>query len=182
MMKNILTAICLCISIASQSQIKTVNIQASGLTCSMCSNSINKALKSIPYVDNVVANIKNSTFEISFKSVDNISFDLLKKKVEDAGFFVAKMEVTVLFDNVKISNDQHLEINGLMYHFLNVPEKIMNGYQVVRILDKGFVSSKEYKKNQKYTTMDCYRTGVMGACCNKKEKTAGTRIYHVTVS
>ncbi len=181
-MKKIIIALIICISFASQAQIKTVTIQASGLTCSMCSNSINKALKSIPYIDNVVANIKNSTFEINFKSTSDISFDLLKKKVEDAGFFVAKMEVNLLFENVKVANDEHVELNGTMYHFLNVPEKVLNGYRTVRILDKGFVSSKEYKKNQKYTSMDCYRTGVMGACCNKKLKISGTRIYHVTIS
>ena len=148
----------------------------------MCSNSINKALKTIPYVDNVVANIKNSTFEISFKSTENISFDLLKKKVEGAGFFVAKMEVEMLVNNLKVSNDEHLELNGIMYHFLNVGDKLLNATQVFRILDKGFVSSKEYKKNGKYTKMDCYHTGIMGACCNKNDKTNGTRIYHVTVS
>lgn len=167
---------------AADAQIKTVTIQASGLTCSMCSNSINKALKTIAYVDQVNANIKNSTFEISFTSNENISFDLLKKKVEDAGFFVAKMEVALLVENLMVSNDEHVELNGTMYHFLNVGEKLLNGSQVFRLLDKGFVSSKEYKKNQKFTSMECYHTGVVGSCCKKKDKLKGTRIYHVTLS
>ena len=181
-MKNYFLFISLLFSLVAHAQIKSVTIQASGLTCSMCSNSINKALKSVPYVNQVVANIKNSTFEIIFKSIDNISFDLLKKKVEDAGFFVAKMEVELNVSNVKVSNDEHIELNGMMFHFLNVGDKLLNGSQVFRILDKGFVTSKEYKKNQKYTKMECYHTGVMGACCNKNNKTMGTRIYHVTVS
>lgn len=180
-MKNIFLVLGIFFSISVNAQIKTITIQASGLTCSMCSNSINKALKTVSYVDNVVPNIKNSTFEISFKSTHDISFDLLKKKVEDAGFFVAKMNVSMNFNNLKVKNDEHVEQDGIMYHFLNVPEKTLNGIQVVRVLDKGFVSSKEYKKNQKFTQLDCYKTGVMGGCCNKKNKTNGTRIYHITI-
>ena len=58
-MKNLLLAIALICSVHAVAQITTVNLQASGLTCSMCSNSINKALKSIDYVEDVKANIKN---------------------------------------------------------------------------------------------------------------------------
>ena len=81
-MKNLFLAIALICSVNAMGQIATVNLQASGLTCSMCSNSINKALKSLDYVDDVKANIKNSTFEISFKPNAKIDFDQLKKKVE----------------------------------------------------------------------------------------------------
>ena len=76
-------------SVAAKAQITKVTIQASGLTCSMCSNSINKAIKSLSFVENVNANIKNSSFDISFKPNEVVDFDKLKKKVEDAGFLVA---------------------------------------------------------------------------------------------
>jgi len=66
-------------------------MQASGLTCSMCSNAINKSVKSIDFVEKVMANIQTSTFEITFKPGSTIDFDLLKKKVEDAGFFCIKI-------------------------------------------------------------------------------------------
>lgn len=165
----------------SFAQISKVTIQASGLTCSMCSNAINKAIKKIDYVDRIDANIKNSTFEVFFKPNAIVSFDELKKKVEDAGFFIAKLEATINFDHATISNDTHLEWNGIMYHFLNVGNKIITGETVVQILDKGFVTSKEYKRNAKYTQMECYKTGYMGSCCNKKAPAITTRIYHVTI-
>ena len=162
-------------------QISKVNLQASGLTCSMCSNAINKALKSIDYVDKVVANIKNSSFEISFKPNSNINFDQLKKKVEDAGFFVAKFEIVLSVNSISISNDAHVDIYGTMFHFLNVGNKVIDGGTTIQLLDKGFVTSKEFKKNSKYTKMDCYQTGIMGSCCTDKSKSSGTRIYHVTI-
>lgn len=57
-MKNILLAIALPVSLGATAQISKVTLQASGLTCSMCSNSINKSLRSVDYVEKVMANIK----------------------------------------------------------------------------------------------------------------------------
>ena len=69
-------------SLHATAQIKKVSLQASGLTCSMCSNSIFKALKTLDFVDNVEANIKTSTFAITFKQGAKVDMDKLKKKVE----------------------------------------------------------------------------------------------------
>jgi len=85
-----------------QAQVKGVTIQASGLTCSMCSNAIFKALKTVDFVDQVDANIKTSSFEITVKPGTTIDFDKLKGKVEDAGFFVAGFTVNYNFDDVAI--------------------------------------------------------------------------------
>lgn len=93
------------ISLAANAQVSKVSIQASGLTCSMCSNSINKSLKTIDFVENVNSNIKTSSFEITFKNGSNVDFDKLKKKVEDAGFTVANFVATVNFNNVQVKNN-----------------------------------------------------------------------------
>jgi copper chaperone CopZ len=180
MKRLFLFAILFTTAFCTKAQIGKVNIQASGLTCSMCSNAINKALKSIDYVDNVIANIKNSTFEIYFKPNAKVDFDQLKKKVEDAGFFVAKMEVSILMNDLEVANDTHVEIENTMFHFMNVSNQKLTGEKTIQIIDKGFLTDKIYKKNAKFTEMDCYKTGYMGSCC-KKNKPTGTRIYHVTI-
>lgn len=162
-------------------QVSKVSIQASGLTCSMCSNSINKALQSLDYVKDVEADIKNSSFEVTFKDPIKVNFDQLKKKVEDAGFFVARFEVAMVFNDQAILNDAHLETNGYLLHFLKVTEKNLSGEVKIRLLDKGFVSAKEYKKNNSLTKMECYKTGLTAACCKLKNQTEGSRIYHVTL-
>ena len=181
-MKNLLIAFAILFFIKAEAQVTKVNLQASGLTCSMCSNAINKALKSLDIVENVKADVSSSTFEITFKPSSAINFDMLKKKVEDAGFFVAKMIVTLNVNQVEVSNDAHVDISGMMYHFLNTDKKQLNGETSFKILDKGFVSAKEFKKNSKLTTMACYQTGYMGSCCKDKNAKSGTRIYHVTIS
>jgi copper chaperone CopZ len=170
-MKNLIIIILVLFSCVANAQPKTITIQASGLTCSMCSNAIFKALKTLDFVDKVDANIKTSSFEISFKPGAEIDFDKLKKKVEDAGFFVANFVVTWQFDAVAISNDKHVTVGKTIFHFLNVKDEVLSGETKIRLLDKGYVSAKEFKKNSSFTKMPCYKTGEE----NSK------RIFHVTI-
>ena len=180
-MKKIIVIIAILFSLGLQAQVTKVVIQASGLTCSMCSNSINKALKSLDFVQKVDANIKNSTFDISFKPGSKVDLDKLKKKVGDAGFSVAQFAVTMHFDNVAVINDGHTTVDGNVFHFLNISNQVLNGDKTIRILDKGFVSLKEYRKNGKYTSLECYKTGVAGPCCLKDGLVKGTRVFQVTI-
>ena len=155
----------------TNAQVKTVNIQASGLTCSMCSNSIFKALKTLDFVEKVDPNIKTSSFDITFKPGADIDFDKLKSKVEGAGFFVANFTVTYHFDGLTIANDKHVTVGKTIFHFLNVKDAVISGDKKIRLLDKGFVSAKEFKKNSSLTKMPCYKTG----------EDEGKRVFHVTI-
>lgn len=134
------------ISINAQ-QVTKVSMQASGLTCSMCSNAINKSVKTLPFVEKVMANIQTSTFEVSFKPGSKVDFDLLKKKVEDAGFFVSGFVASVDFNNTAIKANEPVTIGDKTFQFVNTKEAVLHGTKPVRILNKGFVSAKEFKKN-----------------------------------
>src|SRR5437588_10406331 len=101
-MKKIFLIAAIGLSVAAKAQVAKVSLQASGLTCSMCSKSINKSLLTLDFIDKVDANIKTSTFEITFKHADKVDFDKLKGKVEDAGFSVARFTATIHFDNVQL--------------------------------------------------------------------------------
>lgn len=180
-MKKILLIAFVFVATSINAQIKSITLQASGLTCSMCSNAINKSLKTLDFVDNVEANIKTSSFTLTLKPNTTSNLDAVKAKVEDAGFFVAKMNATIDFNSTSIKNDEHVKIGNDVYHFLNVKEQLLNGEQQIKLLDKGFVTSKEYKRNSKLTTMSCYSTGKAASCCTKDGINAGQRIFHVTL-
>ncbi|RYY10302.1 MAG: copper chaperone, partial [Chitinophagaceae bacterium] len=66
-MKKIMLIITLAVSVIANAQVTGVSLKASGLTCSMCSNAINKALKKLDFVEKVDSDIKTYSFEISFK-------------------------------------------------------------------------------------------------------------------
>lgn len=161
-MKSIFLIAAIVYSVAASSQVTKVSLQASGLTCSMCSNAINKAIKSLDFVDKVEANIKTSTFEITFKPNGKVDFDKLKSKVEGAGFSVALFTATMLFNNVKVKTSEPVVIGDKKLLFVNVKEQTLNGTKTIKVIDKGFVSSKEYKKNSVASS-------------------GGAKVYHVTI-
>ncbi len=146
-MNKIFLFMAIAFSIAANAQVTKVSLQASGLTCSMCSNSINKALKTLDFVDKVDPDIKTYTFEITFKENGPVDFDMIKKKVEGAGFFVSGFIATIHFNNVKVSNGQPITIEDKTFYFVNKIDQALNGVKQVKVLDKGFVSAKEYKRN-----------------------------------
>src|ERR1700733_2655379 len=124
-MKKIIIFISLVVCITKlQAQFTRASIQASGLTCAMCTRAIDNALKQVSFVESVQPDIKNSAFNIIFKQGQAADIDVLKKAVEDAGFFVAKFTITGVFNNTVIKNDEHVNIAGKQYHFLNVQDQV----------------------------------------------------------
>jgi copper chaperone CopZ len=145
-MKKYLLIIAIAVSQATTAQVTKVSLKASGLTCSMCSNSINKALKTLPFIENVNADLKTYTFEISLKANNKADFDKIKKKVEDAGFSVSGFSAFINFNNVQVKENKVVTIGDKTFLFVNIKEQSLNGVKEIKILDKGFISPKEYKR------------------------------------
>lgn len=167
----------------TSAQFEKAEFQASGLTCSMCSNAIHKALKTIPFIESIQTDLNDNLFQINFVKGVPVNIDLIKKKVEDAGFSIAKFWVMVDFHNLACKNELHVNINGANFHFMNVKEKVLNGSQKLQIIDKNYVPSKEFKKYAAFTAMPCYQTGMMSNCCkaHNENNSSSERIYHVTM-
>ena len=183
-MKKILIIIVAALFVtAAQSQVTKATLQASGLTCAMCSKAVYKALSSVPFVEKVQANIQQSSYDLNFKPGSTVDFDALSKAVVNAGFSVSMLKITTNFSNAKVQNDAHITLNEQTFHFLNVSSQTLQGERTITLLDKNFVTAKERKKYSRFTTMKCYETGVMADCCKDPDakKIAGTRVYHVTI-
>ncbi|NOT50796.1 MAG: heavy-metal-associated domain-containing protein [Chitinophagaceae bacterium] len=181
MKKLLLVVVTAFSAIVGSAQFSKATLQATGLTCAMCSNAINKALQGIPFVESVKSDIKNSSFDIVFKQGTAISIDALKDAVEDAGFSVGGLKVTGTFSDVKIEKDKHVKIGNDNFHFLNADNRVLNGEQTITVVDRNFVTEKQFKKYAASTKMECIKTGKTGSCCEKDGITAGERIYHVTI-
>ena len=133
-------------SLNANAQITKAEIVATGLTCSMCSNAINKQLKALAGVENVDTDLNTNTFIIYLKKEANITPRILKERVEKAGFFVGSMVVTMPFENLKITDNLSVKENNLALIFIDSKPKTLNGEAKLKILDRGFVTQKEFKK------------------------------------
>lgn len=133
----------------SKAQYDRAELQASGLTCSMCSKSIHQQLKTLSFIDSIGVNLEKATFIVFFKPNQFVDFSLLKTKVEDAGFSVATLKVFYNFSNVNTETNSAFTYNQSTFNFVETKPQILNGTLPFKIIDKGFLSAKEYKKYQK---------------------------------
>jgi len=131
-MKTIFLFVALALSMVTRAQVMKFSLQASGLTCSMCSNSINKALKTLEFIDKIDTDIKTYTFEISFKPNSHVDFDKIKNKVENAGFTVSAFVATIYFDNIHVKDSEPVTIGDKTFHFLNIEDDVFNGIKHLR--------------------------------------------------
>jgi copper chaperone CopZ len=181
MKKTISILIFAFVTIALNAQFTKASLQASGLTCSMCSKAVKVALEKVPFVQEVKVNIKKQEYALSFKQGSNADFDELKKAVEDAGFSVASLKVTGIFSALNVEKDKHIQLDGKNFHFVNGSAKALNGEQTFTIVDKDFVSAKEYKKFSAATKLECIKTGKAESCCVKEGIHTEERVYHVII-
>ena len=181
MKKLLLIVIIALFAVTSQAQFTTATLQATGLTCAMCSNAINKALQKVSFVESIKSDIKNSAFTMVFKAGTQVDIDALKDAVEDAGFSIGSLVLTGSFSETKIEKDQHIKIGMENFHFLNANNQVLNGEQAITIVDKNFVTEKQFKKYRAATKMSCMQTGKTASSCAKEGISAGERVYHVTI-
>jgi len=149
-MKKILTlSIILLVSAIANAQIIRAELTATGLTCSMCSKATYKQLTSIPEVENVEPDLNNTAFILFFKSGSAVNISNIKEKVEEAGFAVGELLVVFNFKNQQAENNKTFTLDNSIYTFMDTKPGNLAGEVKVKILDKGFVVEKEYKKLSK---------------------------------
>ncbi len=132
--------------IASYSQISKAEIVATGLTCSMCSNAINKQLKAIPEVENVATDLNTNTFTVTLQKDSKITPFILKQSVEKAGFFVGSMIITLQIDLLKTNDNGTINQQDSTYVLIDQESRHVPKQITAKIVNKGFVTQKEFKR------------------------------------
>ena len=166
------------LSSATFANFVSAKIKVTGITCSMCSNSVHKALSSLSFIDKIDVDLENAVFMVSFKPNEKVSMDAIKDKIEGAGFSVGQLIADFKFSNLEVSKDLHYDFNNDTYHFVNVKDQKLNDVVSIRFVDKGLTSTREHKKYVGLTTYSCIKTGKSENCCHMASK---KRIYHVTI-
>jgi len=161
---------------ASAQQISTADLQVTGLTCSMCSNATQKSLETLNFISSVKPDLNKNIFVLTFKKDANINLDLVRKKVQDAGFSVGGLTASFNFNQVKIDDKGQAVVDGNVYRFVNAKSKTLNGTVKASVVDKNFISGSAFKKQATTANSDAYASGT-GVVNGKK-----TRIYHLVLS
>lgn len=156
-------------------QISTAALQVNGLTCSMCSQATEKSLKTLGFVESIKPDLNTNTFNIKFRKDRPVNIDLIRKKVQDAGFSVGNLATTINFSNVKADESGQLQIGSDIFKILNGKNKALSGEVKAVIVDKNFVPTATFKQKSAQFKDDSYQSGY-GLIKGIK-----TRIYHVLI-
>lgn len=149
------------------SQFKWVQIGVDGLTCSMCSKSVEMSIRKLDFVDNVEMNLERTEGKITFKPGAEVNVEKIAQAVVNAGFSVRYLHAGFVFDNVNTGNGNCFVFEGRQFQFVKTEPKTLNGETTLKFVGKKFQSPKEYK----------HWKGDMKPAC---DKTKG-EIYYVTI-
>ena len=150
----------------ASAQFTSASLEASGVTCSLCSKAIQKALEKVPFVQQVTVDVKAQMYNVIFKKNSVVHFDDIQKAVEDAGFSVASLRVTGNFDNLQLPKNENVRIGDQTFHFLNGNGQILDGEKTFTLVGKDFLTPKAFKK---------YSTSI------KENAGSNIRVFHVII-
>ena len=159
----------------SAQQISSAEVQVAGLTCSMCSQATERSLRSLDFIGAIKPDLNRNVFVIDFKKDKSASIDLIRKKVQDAGFSIANMTAVFKFNNLKVDEKGKAAAGADVYQFLNAKGKTLNGEVKASVLDKNFVSGAVFKQKAAQFNAESYVSGY-GMVDGRK-----TRIFHLSI-
>ena len=131
-----------------KAQFVTGNVRVDGLTCSMCSKTVHKALSELSFIDSLTPDLQTASFKIVFKKNTKVELCDIKSKVEGAGFSIGEIKIDYRFNNLSASENKSFTDNRT-YEFVGVDSQTLNGMVTFKLIDKEFTSKKQNAKNRK---------------------------------
>jgi copper chaperone CopZ len=130
----------------AQGQFKSVEMGIDGLTCSMCSRSVEMSLVKLDFIDRVEMDLNSNRSEIFFNEGMYVSIDKVAQAVIDAGFSVAYLNALFDFKEQAIATNTCWNYAYETYQFLDVSQPQLKGEKVLKFIDTNFLSRSELKK------------------------------------
>jgi len=146
-MKSIVLILLICCS-TLKAQFVSGSVRVDGLTCSMCSKTVHKALSELSFIDSITPDLQTASFKIVFKKNAKVELCEMKNKVEGAGFSIGEIKINYFFNNLSANEDVTFT-DHRTYKFVGIDSKSLNGLVTFKLIDKEFTSKKENAKNRK---------------------------------
>lgn len=93
-MKLLLILFILFSSSIASAQISKAVVGVDGFTCSLCAKGVEGQLKDLDFVKTVKANIKATTFELTFKNTSQINVTEIANAIADGGFTLRDVNIS----------------------------------------------------------------------------------------
>lgn len=127
------------------------DVGVNGLTCSMCSRSVEMSLRRLDFVEKVTMSLESTEGRIFFKSGMPINLNDIAQAIVNAGFSVRFLKLQMTFDDIPLHADGSFAFQGQSYQWIDFQNNA-KGSVALKLVDENFLPRKEnatWKK--KYT-------------------------------
>jgi copper chaperone CopZ len=165
LVQSIICVLLFTLPLKSLGGLKWVDVGVNGLTCSLCTRSVERSISRLDFVDSVVMSLEKTEGRIYLKTGEPADLKKIAKAVVDAGFSVRFLRLEFNFNDVPISQDGYFSYQGQKYQWLQFKDGLAKGDISLTLVDEGFLPRKEsgqWKKKFGFST-----------------DPAGQKVYHV---
>ncbi|MFZ9982846.1 MAG: heavy-metal-associated domain-containing protein [Cyclobacteriaceae bacterium] len=134
------------LSLALHGQVKAITTGINGLTCSMCSRTVEKSILNLLWVEKVEMSLENTEAKIFPRKNTNISMKEIVRSVKDAGFSVRFVKMEMDADGLRLQEDNIFYSSGQEFRLAGnnkIPEK---GTVIFRLIDPLYTTPKDHHK------------------------------------
>jgi copper chaperone CopZ len=149
----------------SVAEITWIDVGVNGLTCSMCTRSVEMSILRLDFVDSVSMGLENTEGRVFLKKNSIIDLPKIAKAVVNAGFSVRFVRLGFDFKKININTSGCFTDNGYSFQWLDYKEGAAQGFVRLKLIDEGFLPKKEAIK---------WKREIGSAECS-----SGQNIFHV---
>src|SRR5690554_5245522 len=147
--KNILSSffVVLAILLSNQvfAQVQEVEVGINGLTCSMCSYSVENSIKKLSYVNIVKMDLNKNIAQVFSDRGKSIDFKEVAERVKKSGFSVRYLSFTLSTD-IKPSSEGMFEFEGKIFYILDSDSETLQAGTNLKLVGEGYLPKTDLKK------------------------------------
>lgn len=144
--RSIFLTLFLLFALTSQSAIRSITVGINGLTCSMCSRTVEKSMLQLQFVDKVEMSLEATEAKILLKPQSSVSMKEIARSVKDAGFSVRFISVEFDFGDLRVGEDGSFFCQGQPFSWVGKRVMPVDKKVRLRLIDPAFIPPNEKSK------------------------------------
>lgn len=130
----------------ANAQFQQVELGVNGLTCSMCTRSVEMRLRRLPFVEEVTMDLAHTNGVVTMKPNKKADLEAIAKAVKEAGFSVRYLKAAVPFHETSATTGGCYALKNATLSFADAPKQPLDGVVTVQFLGEDFLPKTDYKK------------------------------------
>lgn len=129
--------------------IRWIDVGVNGLTCSLCTRSVEMSIRRVDFVDTVMMSLETTEGRIYVKPNVPVNLEEISKAVVNAGFSVRFITIKLGLDDVEVNDDGSFAWQSQLFKWIDYQGRSGKNEVVLQLIDDGFLPKKEASKFKK---------------------------------